>query len=188
MENVENTAGTFCPNLADPTHSGVLLKYGQPSVNLLETGQPWPSAGPAKRERDKPAIPSDNSRCGARRPSSTQKIELNGAPETCAHRPRNTGSSMSGMAQRAAWAEVVATSSEREDRLHLWPELMDAATAARYVGEPSPRAFRRRVGKVYPHPIRIAGRGCIWRKKDLDTFIAALRGPPAAFNDLADVL
>ena len=69
---------------------------------------------------------------------------------------------------------------------HPWPELMGAATAARYFGEPSTRAFRRR--KVYPRPIRIPGRGDVWRKKDLDAWAAALRGQSAACNDLADVL
>ena len=79
-------------------------------------------------------------------------------------------------------------SSERDDQPQLWPELMAVKTAARYADEPSPKAFRRRVGKVYPKPIRIAGRGDVWRKRDLDACITALRGPSAAFNDLADVL
>ena len=69
-----------------------------------------------------------------------------------------------------------------------WPAVMDAATAARYLGERSTRAFRRRVSKVYSLPIRISGRGDVWRKTDLDACVAALRGQPVAFNDLADVL
>jgi hypothetical protein len=73
---------------------------------------------------------------------------------------------------------------------NLWPELMRAETAARYVDEPSPRAFRRRVGKVYSKPVRIAGRRDAWRKKDLDRDIARLRGASGrtAINDAADVL
>lgn len=31
-----------------------------------------------------------------------------------------------------------------------WPQVMTAATAATYCGERSVRAFRRRVGSVYP--------------------------------------
>ena len=43
-------------------------------------------------------------------------------------------------------------------KFQLWSELMDVEEAARYLGEPSDRAFRRRVGKVYPKGIRIPGR------------------------------
>jgi hypothetical protein len=71
----------------------------------------------------------------------------------------------------------------------LWPALMGAKKAASYVDEPSIRAFRRRSGKVYPRPIRIPGRkGGVWRKKDLDACIAALRGSAATILDAADVL
>jgi hypothetical protein len=71
-----------------------------------------------------------------------------------------------------------------------WPALMNAATAARYLGERSPRAFCRRVGNVYPEPAtRIAGRGKVWRKTDLDDCVASLgRDQSAAFKDIADVL
>ena len=72
---------------------------------------------------------------------------------------------------------------------HVWAALMTAKTAAKYTDEPSPKAFLRRVGKVYPKPIRVPGRrGGVWRRKDLDDCIAALRGPTDAFSDLADVL
>jgi hypothetical protein len=70
----------------------------------------------------------------------------------------------------------------------LWSELMTAKTAAKYTDEPSVRAFRRRVGTVYPQPVRIAGRGDVWRKRDLDACIAALRGSAATILDAADVL
>ena len=70
----------------------------------------------------------------------------------------------------------------------MWPELMNAGTAARYLGERSTRAFRRRAGKVYPSPVRIAGRGEVWRRTDLAKYVAALNGPAEQFDDLADVL
>jgi hypothetical protein len=70
----------------------------------------------------------------------------------------------------------------------MWPELMNAGTAARYLGERSARAFRRRAGKVYPSPVRIAGRGEVWRRTDLARYVAELRGTAERFDDLADVL
>jgi hypothetical protein len=70
----------------------------------------------------------------------------------------------------------------------VWPELMRAQTAARYVDEPSVRAFRKRVGKVYPKGTRIPGRGDVWRKMELDSTIAALPGSAATILDAADVL
>jgi hypothetical protein len=71
----------------------------------------------------------------------------------------------------------------------LWPELMSAACAARYVGERSTPAFRRRVGTLYPRPIKIAGRGDVWRKTDLDRVIAHLTGSPTGITfSAADVL
>ena len=70
----------------------------------------------------------------------------------------------------------------------LWPALMCAKTAARYLDERSVRTFRSRVGKVYPLPICISGRGEVWRKADLDACIARLRGSGAMILDAADVL
>jgi hypothetical protein len=70
---------------------------------------------------------------------------------------------------------------------HVWPELMDAATASRFVGEKSRRTFLRRVGRVYPRPHRIPGRGDVWPKVDLQAYVATIRGE-AAGADLADVL
>ena len=69
-----------------------------------------------------------------------------------------------------------------------WPELMRAATAAQYLDEPSLRTFRKRVGKDYPKPIRVEGRGDLWRKRDLDGFIAGLRNAGRPALDAADVL
>jgi hypothetical protein len=65
---------------------------------------------------------------------------------------------------------------------------MNTVTAANYLGEPSPRSFLRRVGKVYPKPISIPSRGAVWRKTDLDAFVAALDGSAATILDAADVL
>ena len=69
----------------------------------------------------------------------------------------------------------------------VWPELMDATTASKFVGEKSRRTFLRRVGKVYPRPHRIPGRGDVWPKADLEAYVAKIRGQ-AAGADLADVL
>ena len=70
-----------------------------------------------------------------------------------------------------------------------WPELMRADTAARYVDERSPRTFRRRVGKLYPKPVRVPGRGDLWPKIDLDMYLRRLRrSTGTALDDAADVL
>jgi hypothetical protein len=65
---------------------------------------------------------------------------------------------------------------------------MRAKTAANYMDELSIRAFRKRVGKFYSKPIRIEGRGDVWRKRDLDSDIAAMNGLAATIVDAADVL
>jgi hypothetical protein len=65
---------------------------------------------------------------------------------------------------------------------------MGVKKATKYTDEASVRAFRKRVGRVYPEPIRIPGRGEVWRKTDLDSAIAALRGSAATILDAADVL
>lgn len=69
-----------------------------------------------------------------------------------------------------------------------WPALMSAATAAKYLGERSVKSFRRKVGKVYPRPVaHVEGRGDVWRKADLDQYLASLSGTGAPF-DAADIL
>ena len=65
---------------------------------------------------------------------------------------------------------------------------MCAETAARYLDERSVRTFRSRVGKVYPEPIHISGRGEVWRKTDLDACLTRLRGSGVTILDAADVL
>jgi hypothetical protein len=73
-------------------------------------------------------------------------------------------------------------------RMQQWPELMQAETAAAYVDERSVRAFRRRVGKVYPRGRRIPGRGLVWVKREMDEAIAKTVGSAGTIRDAADVL
>lgn len=53
-----------------------------------------------------------------------------------------------------------------------WPSSMRANTAAGYLDEVSVESFRRKVGKIYPDPVKIKGVGDRWRKADLDRWIA----------------
>ena len=69
-----------------------------------------------------------------------------------------------------------------------WPRLMRAETAARYVDERSVQTFRRSVGKVYPRPIRISGKGERWLRDQLDQAINRLFGSAETIRDIADVL
>lgn len=57
-----------------------------------------------------------------------------------------------------------------------WPQVMTAATAATYCGERSVRAFRRRVGSVYPVGRVVRGRGELWWREDLDAALAVMMG------------
>jgi len=64
---------------------------------------------------------------------------------------------------------------------------MTASIAAAYLGEPSPQAFRRRAGKIYPRGIVIRGRrGEVWLREELDKTIRSMRGNADA--DWADEL
>jgi len=71
-----------------------------------------------------------------------------------------------------------------------WPRLMRAETAAAYVDERSVESFLRAVGRVYPRPIRIAGKGERWLREMLDTTIDRLAGQVSAeaIRDIADEL
>ncbi len=75
-----------------------------------------------------------------------------------------------------------------------WPALMRAATAAAYVDELSVEAFRRAVGRLYPLPIKVEGKGERWLRSDIDEAIERLAGrvPKAAVTskpfDAANVL
>jgi hypothetical protein len=68
-----------------------------------------------------------------------------------------------------------------------WPRLMTAATAAAYCDEASVEAFRRSIGKIWPLPRQIMGKGERWLREDMDQAIDQLltrRGE----RDAADVL
>lgn len=68
-----------------------------------------------------------------------------------------------------------------------WPFQMDAATAADFCGERSVDAFRRSVGKLYPQPKRIAGKGQRWLREDLERAVRRMHGQDEV-HDAADVL
>jgi len=68
-----------------------------------------------------------------------------------------------------------------------WPRLMVASTAAAYCDERSVEAFRRAVGKLWPRPKRVAGKGARWLREDLDQAIDQLMHK-GGVKDLADVL
>lgn len=68
-----------------------------------------------------------------------------------------------------------------------WPRLMTARTAAAYCDEVSVEAFRRGVGKIWPLPKKISGKGARWLREDLDQAIDRLTGAGSP-RDLADVL
>jgi hypothetical protein len=64
---------------------------------------------------------------------------------------------------------------------------MTARTAAAYCDEKSVEAFRRAVGKIWPRPRRLAGKGERWLREDLDHAIDRLT-QKGGVKDLADVL
>jgi len=68
-----------------------------------------------------------------------------------------------------------------------WPRLMAARTAAAYCGERSVAAFRRAVGKIWPRPKRLTGKGERWLREELDQTIDEVMGK-GGVKDLADVL
>jgi len=67
-----------------------------------------------------------------------------------------------------------------------WPRLMTAATAAAYCDEASVGSFRRGVGKIWPRPKKIMGKGERWLREDLDEAIDLLT--TSKVKDAADVL
>ena len=69
-----------------------------------------------------------------------------------------------------------------------WPRLMRAETAARYVDEVSVEAFRRAVGRLYPEPIRVSGKGHRWVRDGLDEAIDRLGARVERLKDASDVL
>lgn len=69
-----------------------------------------------------------------------------------------------------------------------WPRLMRAETAAAYVDERSVDAFRRAIGKLWPKPLRVRGKGERWLKEDLDAAIEKLTNRSRHVRDASDVL
>jgi hypothetical protein len=65
---------------------------------------------------------------------------------------------------------------------------MRATTAAAYLDEVSVESFRRRVGSIYPRPVRIRGRGELWLRDHLDESIDMLSTSPDKIRDIADIL
>jgi len=65
---------------------------------------------------------------------------------------------------------------------------MRAETAAAFCDEPSVDAFRRSVGKLYPRPYRVPGKGDRWSREELETALKRLRGQRVGVEDAADVL
>jgi hypothetical protein len=65
---------------------------------------------------------------------------------------------------------------------------MRATTAAAYVDERSGDAFRRSIGRLWPEPLKLAGKGERWLKEDLDAAIDKMTGRPKFVRDAADVL
>lgn len=65
---------------------------------------------------------------------------------------------------------------------------MRANTAAAYVDERSVQAFLRSVGKIYPRPISISGKGHRWLRDDLDASIEELTGRTSLVKDASAVL
>ena len=65
---------------------------------------------------------------------------------------------------------------------------MTARTAAAYCDERSPYAFRRAVGRLWPRPVKILGKGERWLKEDLDAAIDRAADRPSTVSDAADVL
>ena len=56
------------------------------------------------------------------------------------------------------------------------------------MGERSVEAFLRRVGKVYPWPHMISGRGPTWLKEDLDQVLAETGDKQGTAKDASNLL
>ena len=67
-----------------------------------------------------------------------------------------------------------------------WPRFMRAETASAYCDEPSVDTFQRGVGKLWPRPKWIPGKGYRWLRDDLDRAIEGLMAGGTV--DAADLL
>lgn len=74
----------------------------------------------------------------------------------------------------------------RNEFIGAWPRLMRAKTAAAYCDETSVDAFRRGIGKLWPLPRRIPGKGERWLREELDLAIDKIT--TKATQDAADLL
>jgi hypothetical protein len=83
---------------------------------------------------------------------------------------------------------MVSVSDHPAHHYGAWPEQMRAETAAAFCDEPSVDAFRRSVGKIYPRPYNVPGKGDRWAKGELEAALKRLRGETADLEDAADVL
>ena len=63
-----------------------------------------------------------------------------------------------------------------------WPRLMRA------VDETSVQAFRRRVGTMWPLPVRGKKQRQKWDREDLDAVVGRIKGQPTQIFDAATVL
>ena len=63
---------------------------------------------------------------------------------------------------------------------------MTARTAAAYCDERSVYAFRRAIGRLWPRPIQVPGKGERWLRDDLDRAIDLLA--KKVIRDAAEVL
>lgn len=68
-----------------------------------------------------------------------------------------------------------------------WPAEMRADLAAAYVDEPSVESFLKKVGLVYPQPVRGNGAPQKWSKQALDQAIARRHGL-AVEENLAELI
>ena len=83
---------------------------------------------------------------------------------------------------------MISISERPAHHYGAWPEQMRAETAAAFCDEPSVDAFRRSVGKLYPRPYWVPGKGERWSKGELEAALKGLRGGTADVQDAADVL
>jgi len=65
---------------------------------------------------------------------------------------------------------------------------MRAETAAAFCDERSVDAFLRSVGKLYPEPYKVPGKGDRWSREELKMALLRLRGEPLGVEDAATVL
>ena len=173
----------YPPQLAgfrlDP-FSGILLSHLLQEASLIPTRALSPPAG----------VPLLSNMCRGRRSIRTANDEES-VPSTldrCSLIPivlqNEDAAPARGQVPRSV--KQVLHDLADDQLMERWPRLMTARTAAVYCDERSPYSFRKAVGKLWPHPIKVPGKGARWLKEDLDFAIDRLKsGGP---RDAADVL